>query len=208
MPFFRKYCICFVEFSRIPSICGFQVKCWPIFTPRYFNELVGYNFFPLSLSFKPKSSCFFVDLNRSKYAHMYTCIHAHILLYTHAHIYTHKILPTIYDRAYFVIYSYHNCYQQFFEILLNYKKLETFWQPSWRLDITRQLFRWIFCQMHHKIWKMFQGIYGILLYLVWDTCIISTLFYILVDNWDALVTKSVSLSVHRAIHKSHEIIEP
>ena len=49
----------------VPSMCGFQVKCLSIFTPRYFTEFVVYNFFPLSLSFKLKSSCFFADLNRT-----------------------------------------------------------------------------------------------------------------------------------------------
>ena len=49
----------------ISSMCGFQVICLSIFTRRYFTELVGYNLFPLSLSFKPKSSSFFADLNRT-----------------------------------------------------------------------------------------------------------------------------------------------
>ena len=54
-----------LSLADIPSMCAFQVKCSSIFTPRYFTELVGYNLFPLSLSFKPKSSCFFADLNRT-----------------------------------------------------------------------------------------------------------------------------------------------
>ena len=57
-----------LSLADIPSMCGFQVKCSSIFTSRYFIELVGYNLFPLSLSFEPKSSCFFADLNRTNSA--------------------------------------------------------------------------------------------------------------------------------------------
>ena len=53
-----------LSLADILSMCGFQVKGSSIFTPKHFTEFSGYSLFPLSLNFKPKSSCFLADLNR------------------------------------------------------------------------------------------------------------------------------------------------
>ena len=53
-------------------------------------------------------------------------IHTYILN-THTHIlYTRKVLPTVYYRCHLVIFSYQKSYQQYFDILLNYQKLEIY----------------------------------------------------------------------------------
>ena len=65
MPYFRKHCICFVEFSRYSINVWFPGQVLIYFYSKYFPEFVGYDLFPLSLSFKPKSSCFFADLNNA-----------------------------------------------------------------------------------------------------------------------------------------------
>ena len=54
--------------------------------------------------------------------------HIHIHMHTHTIIYIHtktlKVFLSVYYRCHFVISSYHKSYQQYFDILSNYKKLE------------------------------------------------------------------------------------
>ena len=53
------------------------------------------------------------------YTYTYTQTHAHI--YAHLHTYRHKVLPAVYYSSHLVIFSYNKSYQQYFDILLNYK---------------------------------------------------------------------------------------
>ena len=50
----------------------------------------------------------------------------YILTYTHTQTNIYKFLPTVYYSCHLVISSYHKSYQQNFDILLNYKKLELY----------------------------------------------------------------------------------
>ena len=52
-----------------------------------------------------------------------TDIYAHILTYTlaHTHTYTYKMLPAVKYSCHLVISKCHKSYQQYFDILLNYK---------------------------------------------------------------------------------------
>ena len=58
------------------------------------------------------------------YIHIYIYTHTHI--HTHPHTHTNKFLPTVYYRGHLVITSYHKSYQPYFDILLNYTKLEIY----------------------------------------------------------------------------------
>ena len=58
------------------------------------------------------------DILQSTYIYIYTYTRIHI----HTHL--HKVLPTIYYSCCLVISIYRKSYQQYFDILLNYKKLE------------------------------------------------------------------------------------
>ena len=64
MLYFRSIAFVLLNLVDILPMCGFQVKCSSSFTPRYFTGLVGYNHFPLSLSFKSSLSYFLANLNR------------------------------------------------------------------------------------------------------------------------------------------------
>ena len=59
-----------------------------------------------------------------KNAHIYTQAYT----YTHKHTPTHlhKVLPTVYYICHLVISNYHKFYQQYFDILLNYKVLDIY----------------------------------------------------------------------------------
>ena len=59
-----------------------------------------------------------------KNAHIYTQAYT----YTHKHTPTHlhKVLPTVYYVCHLVISNYHKFYQQYFDILLNYKVLDIY----------------------------------------------------------------------------------
>ena len=56
--------------------------------------------------------------------HIYIYTHSHT--HTHTHTYIHTILPTVYYSCHLVVSSYHKSYLQYFDILLNYIKLQTF----------------------------------------------------------------------------------
>ena len=58
--------------------------------------------------------------------YIYAPIHTHLLTYTHPHIYIHKVLTKVYLSSHLVISSYHMSSQQYFDILLNYKKPEIY----------------------------------------------------------------------------------
>ena len=59
-------------------------------------------------------------------SHIYTHMHTHRLTYTYLHTYTYEVLPTVYYSCHLVVFNYHKSYQQYFHILLNYKKLEIY----------------------------------------------------------------------------------
>ena len=64
------------------------------------------------------------DILSQAYNNAYIYRHTHILTCIHTKV--HKVLLTIYNSCRLVIWSYHKSYQQCFDILLNYKKLEKF----------------------------------------------------------------------------------
>ena len=53
-------------------------------------------------------------------------MHIHILTNTHTPTHLHKLLPTVYYSCHLVVSSYHKSYKQYFDILLDYKKVETY----------------------------------------------------------------------------------
>ena len=59
-------------------------------------------------------------------AHINTHIHTNILTYIHTPTHLHKVLRRIYYSCRLLICSYHKSYQQYFDSLLNYQKLEKF----------------------------------------------------------------------------------
>ena len=63
------------------------------------------------------------------YTHKHKHKHIHINIHTYSHTHTtflHKALSKIYYICGLVISGYHKSYQQYFDILLNYIKLEKF----------------------------------------------------------------------------------
>ena len=63
------------------------------------------------------------------YTHKHKHKHIHINIHTYSHTHTtflHKALSKIYYKCGLVISGYHKSYQQYFDILLNYIKLEKF----------------------------------------------------------------------------------
>ena len=63
---------------------------------------------------------FYINNNEQIYTH----IHTNMLPYTHPHThsYTLTVLPAVYYSCHLMVSSYHKSYQQYLDILLNYKK--------------------------------------------------------------------------------------
>ena len=59
-----------------------------------------------------------------KNAHIYTQAYTYTHIHTPTHL--HKVLPTVYYICHLVISNYHKFYQQYFDILLNYKVLDIY----------------------------------------------------------------------------------
>ena len=59
---------------------------------------------------------------------MHTYIHIRIDTNSHTHTptYLHKVLPTVCYGCHFVISSYQKSYQQYFDILLDYQKVQVY----------------------------------------------------------------------------------
>ena len=58
--------------------------------------------------------------------HTYTYIYRYTHKHTHTPTQLHTLLPTVYYSCHLVISSYHKSYQQYFDILLDYKKVEIY----------------------------------------------------------------------------------
>ena len=107
-----------------------------------------------------------------------------VCLFMHVHI-----CSNIFKQAHIHIYMY----------------IQNFCLPSWRLDVTTKLFRWLFRHRPYDTWKMFQCIIGMLFL---SHVLLLPYLHLALSKLDVLGTKPVSPRVrHRVICKNYENIE-